>query len=420
MKLLDAIKIAIFSLRINKTRSFLAMLGIIIGIASVIIMVSIGNGAKNLIVRQIVSFGSNNIFIEPGPWSKRMERGQLLQSALEESKIKTLTLKDAEAIEKLPSVEMVAPFVVGVDRVIYKDTNKKITFMGSTPSAGEIMGVEVVRGRNMTEQEIKAMARVAVLGYKTAADLFGEEDPIGKTIRIKKTNLRVIGVLEKGGMQMFMNLDEIVYVPVTTAQKVLLGIDYIRWIIAKAKNEEAVNEAIRDIRLLLRERHGIYNPEENLSKDDFKVISQEETAEMLGAVTGVLTAFLSVVAAISLVVGGIGIMNVMLVSVTERTREVGLRKAVGAQKRDILCQFLLESITLTILGGAGGILLGIVGSFLGGIAIGYFLNLEWDFVLPSIGILTAFGVSTVIGLIFGIYPAHKASQLNPIDALRYE
>lgn len=420
MKLFDYFKIAFIALRTNKTRSLLAMLGIVIGIASVITMISIGSGAQNLIIKQVISFGSNNIFIEPGAWSKRMEKGSLMQTALEELEIKTLTAEDAKAIAKEPTIEMTAPFVMGVERVVYREASKKVTFMGTTPETSQITDTQVILGRDITDQDIKSVARVVVLGYELRKDLFAQEHPIGKIVRIKKTNFRVIGVSEEKGMQMFMNLDEGLSLPITTAQKLLLGTNYVRWIIAKAESKEVIEQAVHDIRLLLRERHGIYNPEGDLAKDDFKVVSQTETAEMLGTVTSVFTIFLSVIAAIALVVGGIGIMNIMLVSVTERTQEIGLRKAVGARKKDILYQFLIEAVTLTLAGGVIGIIFGISGSFLGGVIIGKMLSLNWDFILSFKAIILAFGVSTVIGVGFGIYPARKAAQLSPIDALRYE
>lgn len=420
MKLVDFLKIALIGLKTNKIRSFLTMLGIIIGIASVILMLSLGTGAHNLIIGQIVSLGSNNIFIEPGAWSGKMEKGTMMQSILEEFDIKTLTLADAEAIGREPTVEMVAPFVSGVGRMVYKNTSKKITFMGTTEAAAKITDSEIILGRAIKETDVKSMARVIVLGYDVAEDLFGQENPLGKTVRIKKTNFKVIGVRERQGTQVFMNLDGYVYVPITTAQKLLLGVNHIRQIIVKAKSADVIDEAIYNIRLLLRERHNIYNPEGDPSKDDFKIMSQEETAEMLGTVTSILTVLLSSIAAIALIVGGIGIMNIMLVSVTERTREVGLRKAVGARKKDILCQFLVEAIVLTVFGGIIGIILGVIFSYLSSIIISATIGLKWGFVVPLNAVAVAFGVSSIIGLVFGIYPAHKAAELSPIAALRYE
>lgn len=420
MRIINVFKIAINGLKANRTRSALTILGIVIGISAVVTMMSLGGGAQNLILGQIVSMGSNNIFVEPGPMITRMGGGQGMQSAVEEFEIKTLTVADAEAIAKNPNVDLVAPMVMGVNPVIYGDIDQKITFLGITPAENQISGHFPILGRDITDDDVTSMARVAVLGYKIRQDLFGDENPIDKIIRIQKINFRVVGVMEEQGMQMFQNLDEYIFIPISTAQKLLLGIDYIRMIIVKVVSENKIDETIADIQFLLRQRHNIYNPEGDLSKDDFKVISQKETADILSTVTSVLTIFLSSVAAIALVVGGIGIMNIMLVSVNERTKEIGLRKAVGARKKDILNQFLLEAISLTIVGGVIGIVLGLLGSYLGSVILGRLANSRWGFTMPISSIILAFGVSTAIGLIFGIYPARRAANLHPIDALRYE
>lgn len=420
MKLSNSFFTALDGLRTNKGRSALSILGIVIGIAAVIGIMSVGQGAQSLVLGQIASLGSNNIFIEPGPWSERMEGGQMMQSMMEEFEIKTLKYEDALAIEKIPTIEMTAPFVMGVARVVYGTESKKITFLGSTPAASKITDTQIVLGRDITEQEVKSVSKIAVLGHKIKEDLFNGENPIGKIIRIKKTNFKVVGVMEEKGAQTFMDLDQYIYIPLTTAQKVLLGQNYLRWIIAKAKSEKVIDEAVDDIRLLLRERHNIYNPEGDPAKDDFKVMSQKETAKILGNITGIFTLLLSSIAGISLLVGGIGIMNIMLVSVTERTREVGLRKAVGAGKKDILNQFLLEAVLLTLIGGIFGILLGALLSFGASLAFGYFFQSSWGFILPLRAVALGVGVSVAIGLIFGIYPARKAAQLSPIEALRYE
>ncbi len=417
MKFLNSLQTAINGLKANKTRSALTMLGIIIGIASVIIMMSLGQGAQNLIIGQIISTGSNTIFIEPGSLDKTKSRGMM--DMMEKFEIQTLKIKDAEAIQKDPNVEIAAPLTFGVSRVVYQSIDKRITYMGVTPNALEINNTYSVSGRLLTDTDVKITARVAVLGHKVKQDLFGDEDPLGKTIRIKKINFKIIGVAQEQGTQMFQNLDENIYIPITTAQKLLLGISHVRWITAKAINEEKVDEAVEGIRLILRETHNIYNPEGNLGKDDFKVMSQKETAEMLTIITNVLTIFLSSVAAIALLVGGIGIMNIMLVSVTERTREIGLRKAVGARKKDILEQFLIEAVILTVMGGLIGTIVGIIGSYLGCLIIKS-VGIDWVFFISLPSIALAFGVAAITGLIFGIVPARKAANLSPIEALRYE
>jgi len=420
MKISDSIKISFRAVAANKLRSGLTALGVIIGIASVIIMIALGEGAQNLIIGQIASMGSTTIFIEPGAFDPK-KGGDIMQSAMEEMSLKTLTYDDALALEKDPLVEAVSAIVFGVDRIVYKNIDKKVSFMGGMPASREILDIHTIKGRDITNDDLKSNAKVAVLGYKLAQDLFGEENPIGETIRIKKTNFKVIGVLEEQGTQMFMNLDENIFIPLTTAQRMLLGTNSVNWILAKARSEEAVDETVESIRLVLRERHHLYNPEGDLSKDDFKVMSQKETARMVSTVTSVLTLFLALVAAIALLVGGIGIMNIMFVSVTERTREIGLRKAVGAKSKDILEQFLIEAVILTVLGGFLGIVSGIFLSFIGVLALQKIGGLEdWRFFVPYQTVVLAFGICVAVGLIFGIYPARKASRLDPIQALRYE
>lgn len=418
MKFNNSFKTAIIGLKTNKTRSFLTILGIVIGISSVILMMSLGDGAQSLILGQIMSMGPNNVYVEPGAFTT--EGADMTQLMMESLEIKTLTLEDMKAIEKDPLVEMVAPIVMSVGRVVYQNNDQKATLFGTSPSYNKITDKRTVLGSDFTEFDVEGMSKVAVLGYKIKENLFGETNPIGKTIRIKETNFKVIGVMEEQGTQAFLNLDEYIYVPITAAQKFLLGTNHIQSSSIKIISQDKIDEAIESIRLLLRERHNIYNPEGDLSKDDFKVVSGKETADIMNTITGILTILLSSVAAIALIVGGIGIMNIMLVSVAERTREIGLRKAVGARKKDILYQFLIEAVVLTGLGGAIGILLGIIFSYLISIVLTMALGIQWQFVVSLSSIILAFGASAVIGIVFGIYPARKAAELSPIEALRYE
>lgn len=420
MNLKESIKISLIALRANKSRSVLTMLGIIIGVGAVIIMMSLGSGAQSMIIGQVASTGSKTIYIEPGSADMKNTSSFDYTSAIEEMTIKTMTIEDAEDVAADSLIEKAAPYVFGVGRVVYRSNDEKITYYGTTPDAHDIEEVYTISGRELTEDDVKSMAKVAILGNKIAEDLFGEENPINKKIRLKNISLTVVGVLEEKGTQMFVNIDELIYLPITTAQKLLLGEDNVRWIVAKAKNEETIPQAVENIRLIMRENHNIYNPEGDLSKDDFKVMSQIETADMVGQITGILTAFLSSIAAIALIVGGIGIMNIMLVSVTERTREIGLRKSVGARNKDVLNQFLIESVTLTVSGGVVGFVGGVSISFLASLALSSALNTDWQFVMPFGAIVLSFGVAAIIGLVFGIYPAKKASKLNPIEALRHE
>lgn len=415
MKLRDSIRISLTTLRINKMRSALTMLGIIIGVGSVILMMSLGGGAQNLIVGQISSMGSNNIYIEPGS-----PQGSFSQQAIDQLSQKSLKERDAIAIAKDPNVEKIAMMVYGTGRISYLNEDKKITYMGGSADSFDISNLSISNGRGINEDDIKGLGRVIVLGHKLASDLFGEDDPIGQSVRLGKLNLKVIGVLEEKGGQVFQTFDDYAYLPYTTVQKLLLGTDYLNAIMVKAKSEKLINQVVDNIRITLRETHNIYNPEGDLSKDDFKAMSQVETAGMLTQITGVLTAFLSSIAAIALFVGGIGIMNIMLVSVTERTREIGLRKAVGARNKDIMNQFLLEAVTLTLLGGIIGFLGGILISFGASVVLTNVLKTNWGFTIPIGAVILSFGVATIIGLIFGIYPARKASKLNPIEALRHE
>ncbi|MFA5360713.1 MAG: ABC transporter permease [Candidatus Paceibacterota bacterium] len=430
MELRDSFKTAIISLKTNKTRSFLTILGIVIGISSVITVMSLGEGAQNLILEQIMALGPTNVYIEPGSLdiqglaesreSGDRDRGQIAEQVMEGMNVKTLTLKDLEAIEKDPLVEAIAPMVTTVSRVVYQNNNQRATILGTTPAYNQIADVKIVLGSDFTDFDVQSRAKVAVLGNKISKDLFQEDNPIGKTIRIKETNFKVIGVMEEQGGQSFLNFDKYIYVPVTTAQEILLGINYVQSLVAKVVSQDKIDEAMESIRLILRERHNIYNPEGDLSKDDFSVVSGKETAEMMATITNILTALLSSIAAIALVVGGIGIMNIMLVSVAERTKEIGLRKAVGARKKDILYQFLMEAIVLTVIGGIIGILLGMVSSYLLSFIMSRNLGIQWAYFISFRSIILGLSVAMGIGIIFGIYPARKAAELSPIEALRYE
>jgi len=424
-KIFNYFKIAFVAVRNNKSRSTLTMLEIAIGIAAVIALISIGKGAETLIANQIVLTGSKNIFIEPGSGSEKPgeELGlgsQGLSSWIEYFEVKTLKYEDALAIKKISTIEGAAPFIMKVDQVVYGDVKKKIVYLGTTVDAFEVVNIKPILGRLLNDQDVNSMARVVILGYKIKKDLFGEEDPIGKIIRIQKTNFTVIAVAEEKGIQSFMDLDNNVFLPVTTAQKLLAGSDALKWIVARAKSNELMDEAVHEIRLLLRARHNINNPEGDLSKDDFKVITQLETTVLLNTVLKIFAVFLMCVASIALVVGGIGVMNIMLVSVTERTKEIGLRKAVGAKKEDILIQFLLESLILSASGGLVGIVGGVTLSIIGTEIFRYFGWQNWGSTVVFESLILALGISTIVGLVFGIYPALRAARMDPIEALRYE
>ncbi|MFH1253076.1 MAG: ABC transporter permease [Candidatus Uhrbacteria bacterium] len=400
------------SLRRNKSRSLLTILGVVIGIAAVILMLAIGQSAEGYILNQVADLGSDLIFIEPssgnsaesGPPSPYIEQ--------------TLTLDDAKALEKTGYFLAVSPVLATSTAVSYAEESKFYQIYGVDENYPTIFSQEVKTGRFFDQSDIDAYARVAILGKSVAENLFGDQDPLGREIKIKKNSFRVIGVFGELGSQFFQNLDERISIPVTTAQRDILGVDYVSYIVSRAKDGDTVT-AKEEAQFALRESHKLDNPNGDVNKDDFLVSTQSDAVEIIGAIGGVLSLLLASIAAISLLVGGIGIMNIMLVSVTERTKEIGLRKAVGATYREILNQFLVEAVMLTALGGLVGIILGIITSLGSAWIIGHFID-GWDPHVPWRGVVLGFMVSTIVGLVFGIYPARHAARLDPIEALRYE
>jgi putative ABC transport system permease protein len=308
------------------------------------------------------------------------------------------------------------PLVFGSISAIYESETYQATLYGMNEYAPTIYNVYPDEGRFFSEEEVKGYAGVVVIGSKVQEELFNNDDALGQKIRIKEKNFKIIGILPKKGQGMLIGFDEVVIVPYTTAQQYILGIKHFQHIIAEADSEANINQTVEDIKTTLRNSHNITDPE----KDDFYVSSQADAMAMVSTVINILTLFLAAVAAISLIVGGVGIMNIMLVSVTERTREIGLRKAIGATDKNILSQFLLESIVLTGLGGIVGIILGTSLSFLTSLALTKFAGLNWPFNFPIQAALLGIGVSAFVGLVFGLYPARQASKKSPIEALRYE
>ncbi len=409
----QSLRLALTALKANKGRAFLTSLGIMIGIASVIMVVSIGSGAQSLIINQIKGVGSNLIGVLPGG---QMEDGP--PAAMLGVTITTLTLEDAEALAdpvNVPNAIAVTAYVKGSSVLTHGSETMDGFFNGVSSVYPEVEDVKIDYGRFFTEEEENGYERVVVIGSQVAEELFNGTDPIGENVRIGRESFQVIGVLEERGTVAFQNRDDQVFVPVNVAQKLLLGIDYVSLIRIKADSEENIDRVKYDVIETLRTQHGIRDP----ADDDFTVESIDTAVEMLSAITDVLKFFLAAIAAVSLIIGGIGIMNIMFISVTERTREIGLRKAVGAGKKRILEQFLFESVVVTLVGGFAGI---IIGSFisvlvaLGAQNMGY----NWDLVVSAEATLWAFLVSCVVGVVFGYYPAKKAANLNPIDALRHE
>ncbi len=411
----DAFKTSVRSLTHGKMRSILTMLGIVIGIASVIVLMSIGQSAQDMILGQVQSIGSNLIIIMPGaPSGKGFSPPSSAQGII----ITSLQQRDVDALQREPSVNAVAPLVSGQTEAVYGNNNKTVSYQGANSDMFSVRNLTVGEGLVFTKEDVDSANHVAVIGPDLANTLFGSYvDPINKTIRLKNISFRVVGVLSKGGTGSFgVDQGNIVIIPITVAQKQLLGISYFNNIIVQANPSYDIDFVKSRITFSLRQNHGITNP----NKDDFNIQTQADILSMLGTITSILTLFLAAIASISLVVGGIGIMNIMLVAVTERTREIGLRKAVGATNNDILKQFLIESVLLTLAGGAVGIAVGagIVGLVY--FVLSTFFSIGWVFAFPISAVLLGLAVSGVAGIAFGIYPARQAGKKNPIEALRYE
>jgi len=396
----------------NKTRSFLTMLGIVIGVAAVIIVMSVGVSVQNLILNEVKSMGANTISIVPGKLDKENPPSSIFGVV-----VTTLKYEDGQALleRNNPFIVAISSYVKGNDRVAWGDKKADVDFYGVSSSYIDVENAEVEKGRFFTKEEEDSWARVAVLGSKVAEDLFGDNNPIGEKIKIKKSNFTIIGVMKEKGKGLVQNQDQEILVPVKTAQSVLLGINYVNMIRFKVDKAENVDKAIDYAKEVLRERHNIDNSED----DDFTVRSVQEALEAVETITLAIRIFLVAVSAISLIVGGFGIMNIMLATVEERINEIGLRKAVGAKNFQIMMQFLIETVTITFISGIIGIILGVLVSW----AITFFVTMmgyKWDLVISIPSIFLASFVSILIGIVFGVAPARKASRLNPIEALRYE
>ena len=407
MKTFDLLSETFSALFSNKVRSGLTVLGIVIGIGSVITMVSIGQGAQNSIEESINSMGSNLLSIMSGT-----QRGPGVSVSAGRGSAKSLKLSDAEAIkEQISQIKAVASEVSSRYQVTAKGTNTNTTVTGTVPDYTIVKNVEVDLGSFLAEQNIKSASKVAVLGPSARDDLFGEDaDPVGKTVRIKNIDFKVIGVTKEKGGSGPNNQDDVIYIPITVAQRYFSGDEYVSTINVAAESSDAMTAVEEDITNLLITRHKIKDP----TVLDFSIMNQSDIVASASTITTTLTYLLSAIAGISLVVGGIGIMNMMLTTVTERTREIGLRKAIGAKRGDITFQFLMEAVMLTFFGGAVGVVCGWVAAFV----ISYLGLIDASVTWTSV--LLAFSVSAGIGIIFGYYPAYRAASLNPIEALRYE
>ena len=408
MNFSNLFRIALRALANNKLRSLLTMLGIIIGVASVIAMLGIGQGSKESIRQNISEMGSNMIIIQPGADM----RGGVRQSA---SAMQTLKIKDYETIsnsENCPHVSKVSPMVQSSGQAIYSSRNTPTSLYGINEDYLDIRQLKIKEGSIFSEQDVKSSAKVCVLGQTVIDNLFPNgEDPIGKIIRFNKIPFRIIGTLEaKDTNSMGMDQDDLILAPFSTVQKRILAVTYLSSIVASARSEEENDAAIEEISRQLRNNHNL----KAAAEDDFHVRSQQEILEMMSSTTEMMTILLACIAGISLLVGGIGIMNIMFVSVTERTREIGLRMSIGAKGKDILWQFLIEAILISITGGLIGVLLGVGAST--------FIEkvFQWPVSIREYTVILAFTVCSIIGIFFGWYPARKASRLDPIEAIRYE
>lgn len=414
MKIKHSIKIAFLGLRARKMRSVLTILGIVIGISAIMLIMSIGSGAEDLILGQLGGMGAETIVVRPG----KEPRGptDIVQTLFADS----LKKRDIEALKNknnVPNATDVVPVIIVNGSVSYLgETYKPLIFGWSAELISKMLKIDVEEGELFTESDIRQQAAVVVIGAKVKKELFGDSDAVGKNIKIKNKNFRVVGVLPQRGQVSLFNVDEVAVLPYTTAQTYLSDVDYYHEVLVIAESPEFVDRVVADINMTLRSLHNISDS----SKDDFFVVTQEGLLDQIKTIISVLTIFLSAVVAIALMVGGIGVMNIMLVAVTERTKEIGLRKSIGATNKDIMMQFLAEAIILTATGGFVGVGIGAVFSFLSAVIMSQIYNLDWAFSFSLQAVVLGVGVSAFVGLVFGLYPAYKASLKSPIEALRYE
>ncbi|MFA6253123.1 MAG: ABC transporter permease [Patescibacteria group bacterium] len=407
----EIIKMSVRTLRINKIRTLLTVLGVIIGISSVMIIVSAGDSMKKLVNGQLESFGSSLIQTE----TRVPEQSGGVSSQASGVVITSMTLDDREAVNRLPNIARSYGHVMAQDLLSWEGNIKKTIIFGVSPEYIEMGSAKVAEGRFYTKEEDDNMARVIVLGSKVKEQIFGNSSALGQNIKINKMNYKVVGVMESQGTMLFFDYDTLAYVPLQTTQKLLLGINYIQSISAEMIDITKGEDTKAEITSLLRERHDIDDPK----RDDFEVSTMADAMDILNTIIGGVTLLLIALAMVSLIVGGVGIMNIMYATVAERTFEIGLRKAVGSTKKNILRQFLTEAVIVTIIGGIGGVIVGVIVTYLIYIIANSY-GFAWPFSISYIGILISLVFATLVGLIFGSYPAKKAAELDPITALRRE
>ena len=414
MQILTPLKIAYKAIKIHKVRSGLTVLGLMIGVVSIIVVINLGNGINGFILNTVEVFGTDYLEVEIKVPSTSATGSENATSQAQGISITTLTLDDADAILKHPNITDYYAGILGQDIVGFENENKTSMLWGVTPSFFDLFNGKIEFGRAYDEDENNSQSKVVVVGHALAIKLFGEPiNAIGSRIKVGSKSFRVVGVMEEQGSTMFMDLDNSTFVPVKTMQKQILGVDHIQFIITYMKNTTQAEATAEDVIAIMRDEHEITDP----NKDDFAVTTMEEAMGMVDSITGGITLLLAAIAAISLLVGGVGIMNIMYVSVAERTYEIGLRKSLGATKSNILYQFLWEAVFLTVLGGIIGIIIGELVSLIAMYGANY-SGLNWGYTFSSFGIFLGVGFSSATGLIFGIYPAKKAAELEPVDALR--
>jgi len=409
MRLQTALQLAIRSLRLNILRTSLTVLGIIIGVAAIVVVFAAGDGIRSLVVGEVAAYGTDTIETETKVPTKK--------NTTPLAQVTTLKTSDMEAIDRLENIKYSYGAILGQQKVSWQSQNKRVFLFGVSATYTDIdKKSQPIEGRFFTAEEDRGQAMVAVLGYKLRQELFGDQPAVGQWIKIGNGKFQVIGVLEeRGGAVSMIDFDNTAYLPLKTLQKRILGVDHVLYLMHQLKDASRADDTAEEIKLLMRERHNITDPD----KDDFLVTTMEELLKTLNTVTSAITWLLLAIVVISLIVGGVGIMNIMYVTVSERTPEIGLRKALGATYRDIVSQFLVESILITIWGSLIGIVFGLIMSWILSLTANHF-GLVWHFTMPWSGVITAIVFSLACGLLFGLRPAQKAAQLDPVEALRAE